>query len=141
MALGSGDAVFQRAVDGLRDWQAHLRAGVDVATSGARLSSGLVVALAVRVPPLYVTVACRIVSVIEHPTCFGFIYGTLPHHVIEGEERFLVEHEESDAVRFTVTAFLRARGRAMRSMAPVVHLLDQRMVRRYLAGMQQHVSG
>jgi uncharacterized protein (UPF0548 family) len=90
-------------------WEAHLRAGVEVAPRPAVLDEGLVVALAVPLGPVDVTVACRVVDVARAPSRFGFAYGTLPHHLIEGEEAFTVERHE-------------------------------RLVGRYLRGMQQHVA-
>lgn len=138
--LGRGEAVFQRAVEGLRLWQAHARGGVHVHPHGIPPEEGLVVALAVRIVPIYVTVACRVVYVTEHPQRFAFAYGTLPHHLIEGEEAFVVERDGTEAVRFSAVAFFRPRGRALRSVAPLVGLIDQRLVRCYLGGLQQHVA-
>lgn len=138
--LGGGDTVFQRAVEGLRQWQGHLLGGVDVAPHGAPVEEGTVLALAVRIVPVYITVVCRVIYVTEHPTQFAFAYGTLPHHLIEGEEAFVVERDHNDAVHFSVVAFFKPRGRAMRSVAPLVHLIDQRLVQRYLRGMQRHVA-
>lgn len=76
----------------------------------------------------------------DHPTRRGFAYGTLPHHVIEGEESFSVERDEAEVVRFVVSAFLRPRWPLMRAAGPVVHGLDQRLVHRYLRGLHEHVT-
>lgn len=137
--LGRGEGVFRRAVEGLRKWQAHVHAGVELnpprpTRGGARRGVGGPRA------PMYVAVACRIVYVTEHPGRFELAYGTLPHHVIEGEEAFIAERVETDTVRFAIAAFFRPRGGALRPVAPLVHLLDERLVRRYLRGMQQHVT-
>ncbi len=140
VALGHGGEVFDRAAEGLRRWQAHLGAGVSVRPPGAVADEGLAVMLTVPVAMLFVTVACRVVYVVEEPTRWGFAYGTLPHHVIEGEEAFVVERDEGDAVRFGVSAFLRPRGKLMRAVGPVVEVLDHRIVRRYLQGLQRHVA-
>lgn len=140
VGLGDGAGVFERASEGLRRWQAHLRAGVGVRPADAGLEEGLAVVLAVPVAFVHVTVACRIVYVIDEPRRFGFAYGTLPHHVIEGEEVFIIERDEADAVRFVVSAFFRPRGPVMAAGAPLVHALDQRLVGRYLRGLQQHVA-
>ena len=139
--LGSGEAVFERAADGLRRWEQHRRGGVDVRPPGVQPAVGLVVALAVGVGPVYVTAACRVVHVTDEPGRFGFAYGTLTHHVVEGEEAFVVVRDEVDVVRFEVVSFTRPRGRAMSLVAPLLHPLDERVVRRYLRGMQQYVAG
>ena len=140
MELGRGEDVFLRGVDGLRRWQAHRRSGVEVHPADAPLAEGTVVALVVPVTLLHITVACRVVSVTDEPARFRFSYGTLPEHVIEGEEAFVVERGDDDVVRFSVIAFLRPRGALMSAVGPLVHLLDQRIVPRYLRGMQQHVG-
>lgn len=138
--LGRGEAVFARAVDGLREWRAHRRGGVQVRPPGARPEEGQTVVLAVPVAAVWVTVACRIVYVIEQPERAGFAYGTLPHHVIEGEEAFLIERDPAGTVRFVVSAFLRPHGPRASPFGPLVHALDQRIVRRYLRGLRQHVA-
>ena len=139
--LGHGREVFERAAEGLRRWQPHVRAGVSVRPPDAMVDDGLAVTLTVPVAMLYVTVACRVVYVVEEPTRSGFAYGTLPHHVIEGEEAFVVERDGGDdAVHLGISAFLRPRGPLMRAVGPVVGMLDHRIVRRYLRGLQQHVA-
>ena len=137
--LGRGQAVFDRAADGLGRWEEHRRAGVEVRPAGVPPAVGLVVALAVHVGPVHVTAACRVVGVTDAPGRFGFAYGTLPHHVVEGEEAFAVTRDEQDVVRFEVVSFTRPRGRGMSLVAPLLHPLDERVVRRYLRAMQQHI--
>lgn len=139
--LGRGPDVFARASAGLRRWQAHVGAGVAVRPPGKEVEEGLAVVLTVPVAGLHVTVACRVVYVIEQPARRGFAYGTLPHHVIEGEEAFVVERGDDGAVRFSVSAFLRPRGLAMRALGPLVEPLDRRLVRRYLTALHRHVAG
>ena len=138
--LGHGEPVFVGATEGLRRWQAHIRAGVVLRPPDASVEEAVAVVLTVPVAPVYATVACRIGYVVEDPARFGFAYGTLPHHVIEGEEAFVVERDDAGTVRFRISAFTRPRGRAMRAVAPVVQLLDERLVRRYLSGLHRHVA-
>ena len=138
--LGRGERVFLQGSEGLRRWQAHLGSGVVLRPTDTGLEKDLTVVLTVPVGPLYTTFACRIVYVVDEPTGFGFAYGTLPHHVIEGEEAFLVERDAADSVRFRISAFTRPRGRLMRAVTPVVQLLDERLVRRYLRALQRYVA-
>ncbi len=67
--------------------------GVTVRPPDAGPEESLTVLLAVPVALLWVTVACWVVYVVDEPERFGFAYGTLPHHVIEGEESFVVERD------------------------------------------------
>ena len=140
LELGRGEDVFQRAADGLFRWQAHIGAGAMVAPPGAAVSEGLTVVVAIPVAVVWVRVACRVVYVVDQPARRGFAYGTLPHHVIEGEEAFSVERDEAEAVRVVVSAFLRPRGLLLRAAGPLVHRVDQRLVRRYLRGLHDYVT-
>ena len=70
----------------------------------------------------------------------GFAYGTLGHHVVEGEEAFAVRRDTDGTVRFEVDSFVRPRGRLLSLAGPLVGPLDHRLVRRYLRGMQAFVA-
>ena len=138
--LGQGDDLFRRASEGLRRWQAHRRGGALVAPEDAAVEEGQTVVLAVHVLAAYLTVACRIVYVVDQPGQFGFAYGTLPQHVIEGEECFRLERDDAGAVRFSVTSFLRPRSLLVRAGGPLVKVTDDLLVRRYLRGFRRHVA-
>lgn len=138
--LGHGERTFVQAMEALRGWQAHLGAGVVLRPPNPGVREHLAVVLAVPLVPIYARVACRVVYVVEEPTRFGFAYGTLPHHVIEGEEAFVIERDDAETVRFRISAFMRPRGAVMRAVAPLVQLLDEHLVRRYLRALQRHVA-
>jgi uncharacterized protein (UPF0548 family) len=139
--LGHGATIFNRAVVDLRSWQAQRGAGVGVTPSDAAIETATTVVLTPRVAGVYLALACRIVYVVAEPHRFGFAYGTLPHHILEGEEAFVVERDESDSVRFSVTAFVRPRGRFLRLLAPFVDEFDQWFVRRYMRSMDRSRVG
>jgi len=52
---------------------------------------------------------CRVIYLIDEPTPvrkFGFAYGTTPHHIERGEERFTIEwHQADDSVWYDIYAF------------------------------------
>ncbi|HEX2192534.1 MAG TPA: DUF1990 family protein, partial [Acidimicrobiales bacterium] len=98
------------------------------------------VVIAVPVAFLWTTVACRIVYVVDEPTRFGFAYGTLAQHVLEGEESFLVEQDDTGTVAFAVSAFLRPRLRVLAAAGPVVHAVDRYLVGRYLQALRASVD-
>lgn len=137
VTLGGGARVFDRAVQDLRNWRPQRGAGVAVTPSNAAIESGTALVLTPRVAGVYLTLACRLVYVTAEPDRFGFAYGTLPHHVLQGEEAFVVQRDQTDAVLFTVTTFVRPRGRFWRVLAPFADELDQLFVRRYLRAMGQ----
>ena len=73
---------------------------------------------------LWWTNAARIVYTIDEPlgpvVRFGFAYGTLPDHVESGEERFLIEWDQTtDRVWFDILAFSRPRHRLARIGYPI----------------------
>lgn len=86
-------------------WQMHRRAGlrVDATTTDVRLGAAVVLGLGVG--PLRLHVPCRVVLILDEPRRRGFAYGTLQGHPETGEELFEVNLDESDRVRFRITAF------------------------------------
>lgn len=138
--LGAGDDVFERAVAGLRQWAGHRHAGIAVHPSGAPPEEGGSVALVIPVGAVTLTVANRVIAVIEDERHFAFAYGTLPGHGEQGEESFVVSRHDDDTVTFDITAFSRPAG-LTRLGAPAVRLLQARATSRYLTGLQQFVKG
>ena len=111
--------------------------------SRAALAEGNVVALALRIWPLWVTAACRIVEVIDDTTetehRFGFVYGTLPHHPASGEERFLVtRNSRTDEVRLQIVALSRQTSLLSRLSGPIGPLIQRSTAKRYLDGFEDH---
>ena len=139
VALGTGDAVYRRAIQGLQAWRAHRAAGVIVHPAHAPIEAGTTVALALRAPVLYVLAACRIVAVVCETDRFGFAYGTLAGHPEQGEEAFLIERD-GDAVRFTITAFSRPHDLIARLGSPAARVIQRRVTRAYLSGLQRFVA-
>ena len=137
--LGRGRPVFDRAADGLRDWQAHRRAGARVAPEHAELEPGVTVTVAVRLAFLTAVAPCRIVYVLDEPDRFGFAYGTLVGHPERGEESFVVSLA-ADRVTFDVVAFSRPAGALARLGAPVARAVQTKVTRRYLSGLASWVE-
>ena len=137
--LGQDQTAFERAVDGLRRWQAHIRAGVRVAPEDVDIEVGATVAVAVRVAFLTAVAPCRIVYVLEEADRFGFAYGTLAGHPERGEESFTVSRA-GDRVTFDVTAFSRPASALARLGAPVGRAVQKAVTRRYLTGLKSYVE-
>jgi uncharacterized protein (UPF0548 family) len=139
VALGTGDAVYRRAIRGLEEWQTHRAAGVIVYPPDAPIENGTTVALALPAPGLHVLAACRIVAVVREADRFGFAYGTLAGHPEQGEEAFLIERD-GDTVRFTITAFSRPHALLARIGFPLARVIQRRVTRAYLTGLQAFVT-
>ena len=138
--LGRGSGVFERAVRCIQDWEVHERAGLRVTPRAAVVAPGISVVLLMRHTGVYVTMACRVVSTINSEHQWGFAYGTLPLHVEQGEELFLVEQVEDDRVNFTVNALSRPGHLVTKVGAPVARLIQREATGRYLRAMVELVS-
>jgi uncharacterized protein (UPF0548 family) len=137
--FGTGpERVFQAAADGLRSWEAHRLSGVEpiVAPPIVVGETGL---FAYPAGPVEVSIACRIVDVVDAPNQFGFIYGTLALHPECGEERFVVERV-GDEVRFTIDVFWRSAHVLSTFGGPLTALLQKRATNAYLDALQTHVD-
>lgn len=137
--LGAGVAVFDRAVLGLRRWEAHRGAGARVAPPEAVIAPGEVVLVALGLPFASMVAPCRIVYVTDEPNRFGFAYGTVTGHPESGEESFHVVRTDSGA-RFEVAAFSRAVHPLARLGSPVARHLQKRVTNRYLAALRDFVQ-
>ena len=67
---------------------------------------------------------------------FGFAYGTLPDHVEQGEERFMIEWREDNSVWYDIYAFSRPRHPLVKLGFPITRMLQKRFVRESLAVMK-----
>ena len=114
-ALGHGPNAEERACAALRGW-APFRAGwVQLRGDSPTLEVGATAALHVRLfggprLGLHLLIANRVVRMIEEPGRFGFLYGTLPGHVLQGEERFLIETDERGHVTLELLTVSRPAG-------------------------------
>ena len=121
--LGKGGAVFAAAQEAIQSWRMFPSGWTDVIHDASTFRAEQTVAVLIRVYGLWWLNSARIVYVIDNAERrFGFAYGTLPGHVETGEERFLVEWDEDDAVWYDLRAVSRPRHWAIK--------LGYRLVRR-----------
>ena len=76
----------------------------------------------------------------DEPRRFGFAYGTLPGHVEQGEERFLVERTDDDTVWYDILALSRPRHILTKIGYPFVRRLQKRFGRESAATMLRVVQ-
>ncbi|MFO1004107.1 MAG: DUF1990 domain-containing protein, partial [Planctomycetaceae bacterium] len=144
--LGDGEQVFNEAKAILTRW-GHFQLGwVETSSCDVPLEQGPVVGVLAKVFRAWCLNACRIVSVINTATSdlhrFGFVYGTLPGHVECGEERFMVEWNQSDnSVWYDILAFSRPQHVLARIGYPVVRGLQKKFARDSAATMQRNITG
>lgn len=133
VTLGHGQAVFERAVDGLFGWQMHRDAGLGVISTKERAAPGADVIL--RAGPL--RIPCRVVYTVDEPNRRGFAYGTLPGHPEQGEEAFLVDLTDEGEVRFRIRAFSRPASLMARAGGPLTRLIQQYATDRYVRAIRR----
>jgi uncharacterized protein (UPF0548 family) len=137
--LGQGSAIFDRAVQALRQWKMFDVPGIRLCWPDAPLETGTRVAIVVEHFGCWSLHCCKIVYVIDEDgpiRRFGFGYGTLPEHAEQGEERFTVEwHRDSDLVGYDILSFSRPGSVAVKIAYPVARWLQGRFLRHSLAAM------
>ena len=136
--LGTGS--FERSIAGLRAWQAHIGAGVNVYPRTAPLQPDTDVIVTARAGPLHALAPCRIVYVIDEPDRFGFAYGTLPGHPERGEEAFVIERDADGQTTFTIVAFSRPADILARLGSPIARRIQRNTTHAYLDALRQYTS-
>jgi len=137
VALGSGPAVFGRAVAALLGWRMHRAAGLTVLRSDGDAAPGVVVVLAAGRPPFRLTIPCRVVYTVDEPLRRGFAYGTLDGHPERGEESFLITTTEAGEVRFRIRAFSRPASLLARAGGPLSRRIQQHITDRYVRALRE----
>lgn len=134
--LGHGEATYERAVAALKSWRQFDLGWVTVVPREVLIEVGATVAVKARAFGTWSLNASRVVYVIDDRQRFGFAYGTLPDHVEQGEERFLVERLPDDSVWYDILAFSRPQHPLVKLSFPMARLLQKRFARESLARMK-----
>lgn len=135
--LGSGEADFARARSAMQHWQHFALTWTEACWPASPPHPGQTGAVLVRSFGLWWLNGCRIVYVQDEPARFAFAYGTLPHHVEKGEERFLVEMDEAGDVWYEILAYSRPNKIMTWLGYPYVRILQQRFRNHSAAAMQR----
>jgi uncharacterized protein (UPF0548 family) len=142
--LGRGREVFQQAVAALRLWKQFDLGWVTIVPPKTTLQVGATVAIQAKTFGVWSLSASRVVYVINEAADvmrFGFAYGTLPDHVERGEERFLIEWQQSDdSVWYDIRAFSQPRHPLVRLSFPLARMLQKRFARDSLARMRSLIN-
>jgi uncharacterized protein (UPF0548 family) len=141
--LGQGKPVFDAACQALSQWQMFPTPWTEIWPAGAKQDVGTPVLMIARVFGLWWVNACRIVYHLDgHHTSqrCGFAYGTLPGHVEQGEERFMVEWDRDDNVWYDLRAISRPRYWLVRLGYPIARRLQRRFVLQSQAAMRRIVA-
>ena len=126
--VGRGRADWEAARHALSTWKVVPEGDWVELYPEPRVRAGAQVMVCFRLFGLWWTSPCRVVYVVDEPDRFGFAYGTLPGHVEQGEERFLVER---DPVTGVITYGVRVMARAMHPGARLLPSLVRRLQGRF----------
>ena len=98
--LGCGEDAFLRAREAMENWVMFRLNWIEFCWPETPLQAGANIAILGRVKQVWFFNVSRIVYRIDeedgHITRFGFGAGTLPGHVVRGEERFMVEWDQKE---------------------------------------------
>lgn len=133
--IGTGEADFRRAAEGVMTWQVQEGAGLGVAATSKRVAEGVVVLTTVGPEPLGIGAPCGVVWTVDEPRRAGFGYGTLRGHPEAGEEAFVVELDGDGGVWLEIRAFSRPGTVLSRLGAPVLRRVQRRVIGRYLGAL------
>lgn len=142
--LGSGEAVYEAAVEALKSWDQFRLPWMMTGPSRAAIKTGNLVAVIAKKCGFWWMNSCRIVYVTEvrgpvHR--YGFAYGTLPGHMGRGEERFLVEWDRAtDQVWYDILAFSQPRHVLCRVGYPLFRMSQKEFGRGSAAAMRRAVA-
>jgi uncharacterized protein (UPF0548 family) len=138
--LGHGSEAFERAVNGLKTWEAHRVPGVRVFPEEQEIKTGATVIVTLGTTLVSLAAPCRVVSVIDGQVRWGFAYGTLPGHPEQGEEAFVVSISPDDSVRFEILAFSRPADPIVRLSGPVGRAFQKGGTNGYLRALRRYID-
>jgi len=137
--LGVGRPVFEAVVAGLRSWDVHRLAGLEVA-GDPEVAPGAVVASVLRFPVGSVVATCRVLAVDVAHDRWAFTYGTLPHHPERGEELFEVRIDADGQVVARIVACWHPAGVIGWLGSPIARRVQPRVTERYFDAMAHLAS-
>ncbi len=140
VVLGTGPATFVRAVHGLKSWAAHTLPGMRVFPEDQEIRTGVTVVVTLGTPLMALAAPCRIVSVIDGQTRWGFAYGTLPGHPEQGEEAFVITISPDQTVVFEIEAFSRPAELLVRLSGPIGRGMQKGGTGGYLRALKRFVD-
>ncbi len=136
--LGTGKAVFRKAVEAVKPWQAYALGWTRIYPN-VQPEQGETFCVLVNHFGFYSLSSLRIVYVVDEPKRFAFAIGTLPGHVEKGEERFMLEWLPDDTVHYDLLAFSRPQHPLVYLGYPVARQLQKRFAKDSKSAMQQAV--
>ena len=140
--IGQGELAFTAAREAFRRWEQFNLGWVQVTSPFPRILPEELVAVEAHTACLWSLNISRIVTVVDSPTRFGFLYATTAFHVEEGQERFVIEFDhESESVFYLIEAISRPRHILARIGYPFSRAMQHRFARDSHARMSRSIQG
>lgn len=141
--LGEGEHAYGLAIKALYDYRMYRLKGVELYPPKLTVMKDETIAVLVRHFGVWSLNGCRIVYKLdakEPVKRCGFGIGTLPEHLLEGEERFMVSWQEDDTVWYEFFSFIRAKQLLAQLGLPAARLKYRQFVRASASAMVEAVS-
>ncbi|MCG3163206.1 MAG: hypothetical protein JMDDDDMK_04591 [Acidobacteria bacterium] len=143
--LGYGEAVFNKAVEALRNWKMFDLGWTSVCWPNAPIEVGTTVAVLARHFGFWSLHPAQIVFLVDDDDGrmrrIGFAYGALQGHGEQGEETFIIEwHRGDDSVWYDLRSFSRSGELLTKLGAPIVRMLQKRFARESTQAMLKAVK-
>ena len=140
VAIGRGQADFERARSALLAWKQFDIGWVETFPRQAPVAVGTVVAVLIRHLGFWSLNGCRVlysVASLDDVARFGFAYGTLTNHAESGEELFEVFIDpQTHEVTYRIRAISWPQATLARVGQPIVRVLQERFREQSAAAMK-----
>ena len=143
--IGRGPAAYAKAQAALEAWELFDLGWVAQVKPSARVELGALLSVEGRFGPLRALNFGRILYLIDERDArgprFGFGFGTLPRHILGGEERFTVGHDlDTDEVWFEVMSFSKPVRPESWLVLPLLRAFQRRFLRASAERMRRAVG-
>jgi uncharacterized protein (UPF0548 family) len=144
LVIGAGAAAWHRARAAVATWKMFEQRWLRLVPT-APPTVGQTIAFASHQYGIWVVNTCRVVYVVDREddagAAYGFAYGTLATHAVQGEEQFLATWDKAtDEVRFSVYKFSRPKHPVIKLLAPLAREVQGRFSDGALQAIRQAVS-
>ena len=127
-------ADFENSCEALWAWAGHENAGVLLQPERPKITVGETIAMAVPLGPFTITTAVRIVSIVDEPDRYGFVFWALDHHIFTGQESFIL-HRTPNGAKATITTISKPSVLATTLLPPVSRALETSIALKCLEGI------
>ena len=140
--LGIGQECFLNSVEAIRCFRMLDLGWLQCSPPEREVKEEMTVCTVMRMFGVYTVAATRVVYVEDRGSKFGFAYGTLPGHIVSGEERFTTTIDVSSGeVCFEVFSFSKAASMAHRLLWPLISRTQKRFCKQSIDVMRSQSSG